>query len=78
VTIKDFEFTPSTLTIKVGDAVTWTNNGPSTHTVTADDGSFESGNLSKGKTFSHTFNAAGTFSYHCGPHPFMTAKVIVQ
>ena len=78
VTIKDFEFTPATVTIAVGGTVTWTNNGPSTHTATADDGSFDSGNLSQGKTFSHTFQAAGTFTYHCSIHPFMTATVIVQ
>jgi plastocyanin len=78
VTIKDFEFTPATVTIAVGGTVTWTNNGPSTHTVTADDGSFDSGDLSVGKTFSHTFQTAGTFGYHCTIHPFMTATVIVQ
>jgi plastocyanin len=77
-TIKDFEFAPATITIKVGDTVTWTNNGPSLHTVTADDGSFDSGSLSAGKTFSHTFQTAGTFTYHCSIHPFMTATVIVQ
>ena len=77
VTIKDFEFTPATVTIKVGDTVTWTNNGPSTHTVTADDGSFASGNLG-GDTFSHTFQNAGTFTYHCAISRFMTGAVIVQ
>jgi plastocyanin len=78
VAIKDFDFTPATVTIAVGGTVIWTNNGPSTHTVAADDGSFDSGNLSQGKTFSHTFQTAGTFSYHCGVHPFMKATVIVQ
>jgi len=78
VTIKDFEFTPATVTIAIGGTVTWTNNGPSTHTATADDGSFDSGNLSQGKTFSHTFQTAGTFAYHCTIHPFMTATVVVQ
>lgn len=78
VTIKDFEFTPVTVTIAIGGAVTWTNDGPSAHTATADDGSFDSGSLSQGKTFSHTFQTAGTFSYHCGVHPFMKATVIVQ
>lgn len=77
VTIKDFEFTPATVTIKVGDTVTWTNNGPSTHTVTADDGSFASGNL-WGDTFSHTFQTVGTFTYHCAISRFMTGTVIVR
>lgn len=78
VTIKDFEFTPASITVAVGSTVTWTNDGPSTHTVTADDGSFDSKDLPKGKTFSQTFQTAGTFSYHCSIHPFMTAEVIVQ
>ncbi len=78
VTISDFKFTPPSITVKVGDTVVWTNNGPSTHTATADDGSFDSGNMAQGKTFSHTFQTAGTFSYHCTVHPFMTAQVVVQ
>jgi len=77
VTIKDFEITPATVTIKVGDTVIWTNYGPSTHTVTADDRSFASGNL-WGDTFSHTFQTAGTFTYHCSISRFMTGTVIVQ
>ena len=78
VTIKDFQFTPAAVTIKVGGAVTWTNDGPSTHDVTADDGSITSGSLATGKTYSHTFDTAGTFAYHCGIHPNMKAQVVVQ
>jgi plastocyanin len=78
VAIADFQFTPADITVKVGDTVTWTNNGPSAHTVTADDGSFDSGSLAQGKTFSHTFQTAGTFSYICTIHPFMKAQVVVQ
>jgi hypothetical protein len=62
----------------VGDSVTWTNQGPTTHTATANGGEFDSGNLSKGKSFSHKFTKAGTFSYFCKPHPFMKAKVVVN
>jgi plastocyanin len=78
VQIKDFQFTPSKVTIKVGGTVTWTNEGSSVHTVTADDGNFDSGQLQKGKTFSRTFDSAGTFSYHCSIHPSMKAQVIVE
>ncbi len=78
VKIQDFEFAPSKVTIKVGGTVTWTNDGPSAHTVTADDGSFDSGQLQKGKTFSQTFDSTGTFSYHCSIHPSMKAQVIVE
>src|SRR5215218_5070255 len=68
VSIKDFAFDPKTISINVGDTITWTNDGPSPHTVTADDGSFDSGNLDKGATFSHTFDKAGTIAYYCKYH----------
>src|SRR5690349_12541819 len=68
VTIKDFAFDPKTISVNAGDTITWTNDGPSPHTVTADDGSFDSGNLDKGGTFSHTFDKAGTFAYFCKYH----------
>ena len=78
VTIKDFKFIPKSLTVSVGTTVTWTNQDTSIHTATADDGSFDSGNLSKGGTFSYTFNKAGTFKYHCVPHAtFMKASITV-
>jgi plastocyanin len=76
--IRDFEFRPAELTVGVGTTVRWTNEGPSVHTVTADDGSFDSGALKPGATFEHTFGAAGTLRYHCVPHPTMTATVVVQ
>ena len=78
VQIKDFEFAPSKVTIKVGGTITWTNEGASAHTVTADDGSFDSGQLQKGKTFSRTFDSTGTFSYHCSIHSSMKAQVVVE
>ena len=77
VTISDFQFTPATITIHVGDTVTWTNNGPSAHTATANDGSFNTGVLRKGQSGSHTFTAAGTFAYHCAIHTFMHGTVVV-
>ena len=78
VTIASFKFEPATLTISVGTTVTWTNNDSASHTVTADDGSFKSGTLGKGGTFSQTFATAGTFAYHCNFHSSMTATVTVQ
>jgi plastocyanin len=78
VTIAGFAFSPASLTVKVGDAVTWTNNDSTTHTVTADDGSFSSGDVAPGATFSFTFKKAGSFGYHCSIHPSMTATVVVQ
>jgi len=78
VTIRDFEFDPQTVTIRAGGTVTWTNEGPSVHTATADDGAFDSGNLNRGDSFTQTFDEPGTYPYHCTPHPFMTAEVIVE
>jgi LPXTG-motif cell wall-anchored protein len=78
VTITDFEFTPATITVNEGDTVTWTNKGPTLHTATAEDGSFDTGNLDKGESGSATFTSAGTISYICTPHPFMTGEVVVR
>jgi plastocyanin len=77
VTIADFSFTPATITIHVGDTVTWTNHGPSAHTATADNGSFNTGVLQKGHSASHTFTTAGTVTYICSIHPFMHGTVVV-
>jgi LPXTG-motif cell wall-anchored protein len=78
VTIADFNFAPATITINQGDTVTWTNNGPTPHSATASDGSFDTGIFPKGESRSHTFNEAGTFAYICTPHPFMKGTVVVQ
>jgi amicyanin len=77
VEIKNFAFDPKTVTIKVGQTVTWTNQDSVTHTVTGD-GGIDSDDLSKGKSYSKTFDTEGTFDYHCSPHPQMTGQVIVQ
>ena len=77
VEIKNFAFEPKTVTIKVGQAVTWTNQDSAAHTV-AGDGGIDSGDLSKGKSYSKTFDTEGAFDYHCSIHPSMTGQVIVQ
>lgn len=71
-------YNPSSITIQVGDTVTWTNVAAFQHTVTADDGSFDSGLINTGATWSYTFTTAGTYTYHCAPHPWMKGTVIVQ
>ncbi|MEA2378389.1 MAG: hypothetical protein QOD13_2296 [Thermoleophilaceae bacterium] len=78
VTISDFKFSPSGVTVSVGDTVTWSNSGPTAHSATATDGSFDTGILDAGGSGSHTFTQAGTFSYICTPHPFMKGTVTVQ
>lgn len=76
VTIQNFAFNPSSLTVPVGTTVIWTNQDTAPHTITAD--IFKSNTLQPGDSFSHTFNQAGSFSYHCSIHPFMTGTVTVQ
>jgi plastocyanin len=76
VTISDFEFAPASITVEVGDTVTWTNDGPTAHSATGD--SFDTGIFNEGQSRSETFNEAGTFSYICTPHPQMKGTVTVQ
>lgn len=78
VNIQGFAFSPGTLQIPAGTTVTWTNNDQVAHTVTADDGSFDSGNIAPGGTYSMTFDTPGTISYHCAVHPNMTASIVVM
>ena len=78
VTIKNFAFGPASLSVAAGSSVTWTNDDSTAHTVTADDGSFDSSSIAPGSTFSQTFDTAGTFAYHCSIHPNMTATIEVQ
>jgi LPXTG-motif cell wall-anchored protein len=77
VSIVDFAFKPGSITVNPGDTVQWTNNGkvPEGHDVTGD--GLDSGRLKSGETYSHTFNAAGTFSYICSIHPSMKGTVKV-
>jgi plastocyanin len=78
VTIQNFAFSPASLTINVGDTVTWTNMDSATHTATATDGSFDTGNIAQGESGSITFDTAGTFNYICSIHPNMTGTIVVQ
>jgi len=66
--IGDNFFQPKQIKVKAGTKVTWTNDGQVQHTVTADDGSFDSGSVDPDSTFSTTFDAPGTYQYYCAPH----------
>ena len=68
VDVVDDAFRPSQITVDVGDEVNWSSGGQNPHTVTADDGSFGSGTLQPGESFSTTFDAAGSFAYYCEFH----------
>ena len=77
VSIDASGFSPSTVTIKAGDSVRWTNNDTSPHTATGDDHSWGSPTLTGGKSFFRTFTAHGTVGYHCHIHHEMTATIVV-
>jgi plastocyanin len=77
VDIKGFSFQPSSMTVQVGTTVTWVNHDSVDHTITSDDGKFESKNIMSGGEFRFAFSKPGTYSYHCGIHPSMTGVVTV-
>jgi plastocyanin len=81
ILVRDFEFSPPVVEIPVGGSVTWKFEGPTAHSSTADPGSqehWDSGIKGSGESWSRKFEKAGTFSYHCTPHPFIKARVVVK
>jgi len=78
VEIGDSVFSPATLTVAVGDTVTWRNADDRPHTVTSNDGVFDSGNLDEGQGFSFTFTEPGTYTYRCDYHSEMQATIVVE
>jgi len=73
-------FNPPTVTVVIGinNTVEWVNDDSVPHTVTADGGSFSSGNLNPGDSYSFTFTSPGTYAYHCSYHPWMKGVVLVE
>jgi plastocyanin len=78
VAIEAFAFTPPTITARVGETVTWKNRDPADHTVTAEDGSFDSGTMTRGGTFKASFDSPGEYRYVCALHPGMKGTVVVR
>jgi plastocyanin len=76
--VEDFSYEPARLEVQRGATVTWTNQGQVIHTVTANDGSFDSGEIDSGAKGSITFSRPGTYEYHCTPHPFMRGVIVVR
>jgi plastocyanin len=72
-----FGFEPAEVTVAAGGTVTWSHEGSVAHTVTAEDGSFDSGSLSGGDTFEEVFEDAGSYAYVCSFHPGMQGTVTV-
>jgi plastocyanin len=80
IVIKNFAFDPSSLTVKSGTAVKWTNQDGASHAIVSDTGSpatFSSDSLSTGASYSFTFTQPGTYTYHCSIHPSMKGTIIV-
>jgi len=78
VSIKSTAFSPTSVTIKTGDRITWKNTDSKSHQVVSDGGLFASPILGANKTYSFTFTKAGTFHYHDGLYPSHKAKIVVQ
>lgn len=76
--IRDFVFRPAQLVVEAGTTIVWTNGGQVIHTVTADDGSFDTGPIESGERRAIVFSRAGRFPFHCTPHPFMRGEVVVR
>jgi plastocyanin len=78
VTMKDIAFAPKTVSVKVGQKITWTNEDSVPHNVTSKSGEqISSPTFSKGGTFSFTPKKAGTISYVCTIHPGMDGTIVV-
>jgi plastocyanin len=77
VSIQDFFFSPANVSVEPGTTVTWVNEGNVPHTVTSDDGQFDSGVLMPGDSYTVMFKGQGTITYHCAIHPSMTGSVTV-
>jgi plastocyanin len=77
VKMAGMSFSPASLSVAPGTTVTFLNNDNTTHTVTDDDGAFDSGNIAPGANYKHTFMTAGTVKYHCKIHTNMKASVVV-
>lgn len=80
VAMENYAYSQSSLTIRVGDTVTWTNHDQAPHDVVTTSGpaSFQSPLLATGESWSFTFTVPGTYSYYCSVHPDMRAQVVVQ
>lgn len=76
VSMRNMQFSPKTLRVKKGTVVEWKNDDLVPHTATSS--SFDSGSLGPGKSWRHTFTAAGRFQYTCTFHPLMTGTIIVK
>jgi plastocyanin len=78
VVMRNFDFSPMSLTVKAGTTVTWKNLDGEPHTVTSVDGLFRSGALDQNDSYTFKFDKPGTYKYLCSTHPRMMAAIIVK
>ena len=78
VVMEGVAFVPQTLTVKQGDTVVWVNKDPFPHTATAQDHSFDSGEMGSEKTWKYTVKKKGKVPYLCTLHPTMKGTLIVE
>jgi plastocyanin len=78
ISISGFKFLPATLTVKTGETVEWKNEDTVVHTATADDKTFDSGNIAPGKSWTFVASKPGTYTYICTIHPNMKGTLTVQ
>jgi plastocyanin len=78
IEVKDFMFSPTTLTVEAGTQVSWVNKDDEPHTVVSDTGLFRSGALDTDESFSFKFDKPGTYHFTCSIHPRMVGTIIVK
>jgi len=78
VAIDGLAFNPAVYNVPVGTTIVWYNNDSVTHTITARDNLFDSGNLSPGGTFRYTFEQSSALEYYCKIHPSMVGKITIE
>ena len=78
VIISNSSFQPADITTGKGSLIVWKNNDAVSHTVTADDGSFNSGEIKAGGSFDQRFDYIKTYSYSCSFHPEMKGTIVIK
>lgn len=78
VIISNSSFQPADITTGKGSIIVWRNNDAVSHTVTADDGSFNSGEIKAGGSFDQRFDYIKTYSYSCSFHPEMKGTIVIK
>jgi amicyanin len=78
VRIANLSFGANEVRVRAGTRVRWVNADQVQHSVTSEDGAFDSGLIDSGRSFERVFDRPGSYSYHCTPHPFMHGRVIVE